>query len=164
MRQRKLISMDDRGSVCDLSQFAPVSRPQLANQFSKHSNIQYKQDQVFQKGPRDDPQIWETGIFVYLAYFEGFFQSISRQCFTSLERYGCLPPLFKLCTPSSDFLSRSKEVIKLVIICNINDFHQLFKESNHPLSHFTLLPPLSPLLPLLLWKWPRFVYSDAVHR
>ena len=65
---------------------------------------------------------------------------------------------------SSDFLSRSKEVIKLVIICNIIDFHLLFKESYHPLSHFTLLPPLSPLLPLLLWKWPRFVYSDAVHR
>ena len=64
---------------------------------------------------------------------------------------------------SSDFLSRS-EVIMSVIICNINDFHQLFKESNHPLSHFTLLPALSPLLPLLLWKWPRFVYSDAVHR
>ena len=65
---------------------------------------------------------------------------------------------------SSDFVSRSKEVIKLVIICNIIDFHLLFKESYHPLSHFTLLPPLSPLLPLLLWKWPRFVYSDAVHR
>ena len=58
---------------------------------------------------------------------------------------------------SSDFLSRSKEVIKLVIICNIIDFHLLFKESYHPLSHFTLLPPLSPLLPLLLWKWPQFV-------